>query len=116
MTEEHKEKKLGGCTGKGFLPGKSGNPGGRPRRKWLTEVTEELLDEKLQDPDFRAQYKEHLWNKLLAKGVVSAMTLDKVWERTEGKVSQPVEMNGNINISTISEKIAKARERKNRNG
>lgn len=24
-------KKLGGVTGKGFMPGKSGNPGGRPK-------------------------------------------------------------------------------------
>ncbi len=28
---EEKPKQLGGVTGKGFLPGRSGNPGGRPQ-------------------------------------------------------------------------------------
>ena len=28
---ESTKKKLGGITGKGFMPGKSGNPSGRPR-------------------------------------------------------------------------------------
>ena len=30
-TNEEKPKKLGGCTGKGFMPGKSGNPSGLPK-------------------------------------------------------------------------------------
>jgi hypothetical protein len=29
--EENKEYKLGGVTGKGFMPGQSGNPSGRPK-------------------------------------------------------------------------------------
>lgn len=29
--ETNNEKKLGGVTGKGFMPGVSGNPGGRPK-------------------------------------------------------------------------------------
>jgi hypothetical protein len=111
-----KEKKLGGCTGKGFMPGQSGNPGGVPKNKWLSDVTEEMLEEKLKDPKFREQYKDSLWKKLLAQGVVSAMTLDKIWERTEGKVTQTVDVNGTLNI-TISERMRKAKERKlNHNG
>jgi len=109
VVSDQPEKKLGGCTGKGFMPGQSGNPGGVLKNKWLTDVTEEMLKEKLQDPEFRALYKEQLWKKLLSQGVVSAMTLDKVWERTEGKVTQPVDVNGNLNVS-LSEIIQKARE------
>jgi hypothetical protein len=115
MMAENK-KKLGGCTGKGFMPGQSGNPGGVPKKKWLSDVTEEMLEEKLKDPAFREQYKDSLWKKLLAHGVVSAMTLDKIWERTEGKVTQTVDVNGSLNI-TISERMRKAKERKlNHNG
>jgi len=98
------------------MPGQSGNPGGVPKNKWLSDVTEEMLEEKLKDPTFRQQYKESLWQKLLAKGVVSAMTLDKVWERTEGKVTQPVDLNGNLNVTTVSERLRRAKERKNHNG
>lgn len=93
-----------------FKPGQSGNPNGRPKKKWLTEVTEELLEEKLSDPAFRATYKEALWKKLLSERVVGSMTLEKVWERTEGKVAQDLNLNGELALS-ISERMAKARER-----
>lgn len=107
---ETTEKKLGGCTGKGFMPGQSGNPGGRPKRSWLTEVTEELLEEMMSDPAQRAEYKQSLKQKLLAKGVVSAMTLDKVWERTEGKVAQPVRVSGELTVS-LAEELREGEER-----
>lgn len=96
-----------------FKPGESGNPSGRPKRKWLTEVADELLKEKLEDPQFRDQYKEQLWRKLLASNVVGAMTLDRVWERTEGKMTQPVDVEVSL---TISDRLSKARKRKNHNG
>jgi Family of unknown function (DUF5681) len=38
------EKQLGGVTGKGFLPGVSGNPGGRPKGRSLTAILREQLD------------------------------------------------------------------------
>ena len=94
-----------------FKPGQSGNPSGRPKKKWLTEVTEELLEEKLSDPEFRKTYKDALWKKLLSERVVGSMTLEKVWERTEGKVAQDVNLGGEVGIRTISERMAKAEER-----
>jgi hypothetical protein len=36
-------KKLGGITGKGFLPGQSGNAGGRPKRSPITDAYREIL-------------------------------------------------------------------------
>ena len=98
------------------MPGKSGNPGGRPRRKWMTDLAEELLEERLENsPEYRQQYKEMLWANMLSNKVVGAMTRDSVWERTEGKVSQPVDLNGNISVLTISERMQKARKRKKHN-
>lgn len=35
---------LGGVTGKGFLPGQSGNPGGRPKRRPITDAVLRELD------------------------------------------------------------------------
>jgi hypothetical protein len=93
----------------GWKPGQSGNPGGRPKKKWLTEVVEELLEEKLQNEEFRVAYKEAMWQRLMSQRVVGAMTLDKVWERTEGKVTQPVEMTVNL---SLAERLEKARQRK----
>lgn len=39
-------KKLGGCTGKGFTPGKSGNPSGGPRFKTAEAMLRLILNRK----------------------------------------------------------------------
>ncbi len=101
--------------GRPFQPGEAwtGNAGGRPKRKWLTEVADELLKEKLSDPKAREEYKKHLWDKLTKSNVVGAMTLDRVWERTEGKMPTNVKVGGELTV-TISERLKKARDRKSR--
>ena len=71
-------------------------------------MTAELLDEIASDPERREQFKQSILQKLLAKGVVSAMTLDKLWERHEGKVTQPVQVDGNLNL-TLSERFERAK-------
>jgi hypothetical protein len=47
--EEQRENNVGGITGKGFKPGQSGNPGGRPKGRSITAVVRALLDEALAD-------------------------------------------------------------------
>ena len=92
-------------------PGEVRNPLGiNGKRPWLTEATEEMLQEKLSDPVERKRWKDAQWDKMLKSGVVGAMFLDTAWERTEGKVTQPVDVNGNLNV-TLSEAIQKARRR-----
>jgi len=53
MTDEVQEQprsNLGGITGKGFMPGQSGNPGGRPRgSKSLRNLLIEALRKKAKD-------------------------------------------------------------------
>lgn len=94
-----------------FLPGQSGNPGGRPKRSWLTEATEEMLEEKLSDPEQRKRWKDSQWEKMLKNGVVGQMYMDSAWERTEGKVSQPVRVSGGLTVSLAEEVRQKAKER-----
>lgn len=93
-----------------FKPGQSGNPLGRPKKNWLTEATEELLEEKLSDPAERERWKNAQWEKMIKSGVVGAMFLDTAWERTEGKVAQPVRVSGELTVS-LADEIRKARER-----
>lgn len=107
-----KPKMLGGITGKGFMPGQSGNPGGR-KKTLLSDMTAELLEEIASDPEKREAFKQSIANKLLAKGVVSAMTLDKLWERHEGKVVQPVQVDGELNL-TLSERFQHAKSMKDK--
>lgn len=44
MAKKIKGKIPGGCTGKGFVPGKSGNPTGTNKKKKLSDCLRELLN------------------------------------------------------------------------
>jgi butyrate kinase len=105
-----KGKKLGGCTGKGFMPGQTGNPGGRPKKQPITEILNELF----ADKEF---VKKELRKVLSGKsGMAKVMLTKDAAERIEGRVTQPVEINGELTL-TISERMRKAKERKlNHNG
>ena len=97
------------CFGR-LVRGVSGNPTGRPKKNHITEAFEEMLEEKMADPEARQAFKEAHWKKLLSNTVVSSMTLEKILDRTEGKVSQPVQVSGELSVS-LSDEIRKARER-----
>lgn len=83
------------------------NRGGRPKKKITTEAMEEMLEEKLNDPVERQAFKEAMWAKLIGKGVVSTMLLQQVQDRTEGKIVQPVDVSGSIDIGSILESFRK---------
>jgi hypothetical protein len=93
-----------------FKPGQSGNPSGRPKRKWLTEATEEMLEEKLSDPKERKRWQDAQWEKMLKNGVVGQMYMDKAWERTEGRVPQDLNLGGEVSLN-LADAIAAARKR-----
>jgi hypothetical protein len=68
---------------KSWQPGQSGNPKGRPKGiKYLSEALKELLsDEALVD---------ELVKKLVERAKRSDNALNIIFERTEGKVTQPI--------------------------
>jgi hypothetical protein len=86
-TNNQHNRRLGGATGRGFMPGKSGNPGGRPRAavnvqelaRQHTEQAVRTLVEALRDPKLKVQAAQAL--------------LDRGWGRppqtihTEGQTS-----------------------------
>lgn len=70
-----------------------------------------MLQEKcIDDPTSRQQLKDALWKNLCSGKVVGSMTLEKLWERTEGKVRQDLNVSGEVDLR-ISERIRKARAR-----
>lgn len=90
-----------------WKPGQSGNPSGRPKKKPITEMYERLL----ADPK-NIEAIEAAVAKALSKGQMAmVLQLKEMTDRVEGKVSQPVEVEGSLAIHTLSERMIKARER-----
>jgi hypothetical protein len=85
-------KRPGGITGKGFLPGSSGNPQGRPRTAKFSDAARRLAEEIGQDGTTGAeQLAEHCLCQAL-KG--SARHAELFLNYTEGKPKQGVELSG----------------------
>jgi len=81
---------------KGWKPGQSGNPKGRPKGiKYISEALREQLGNKAVADEIA----KNLINR--AKKSDSAITI--VFERTEGKVTQPI--GGDPNMPIVVEKI-----------
>ena len=83
---EKTTKKLGGITGKGFMPGQSGNPGGRPRNP--------LKDFSLKEFNSWTDEKKR---KFLAK----VSPIDR-WKMTEGNPENDVNVQGEVIAKIIS--------------
>lgn len=87
-----------------WKPGQSGNPSGRPKKKPITEMYEELL----ADPDFLAALKTSLRGTVRKGNMAMVLQLREMTDRVEGKVTQPIEANVTVNLA---EAIAEARKR-----
>lgn len=79
----------GGATGKGFLPGKSGNPRGRPKGRTLTEILRAKLKEKGPDGKVNA---DAIAEEIIKQARAGHFQYTKeLLERTEGKVPDRVQ-------------------------
>jgi Family of unknown function (DUF5681) len=71
-----------------FKPGQSGNPGGRPKKKPLTEELEKILQSTGRDPQKRT-YAKRLMESAVKRAIKKdTLALREIWERAEGKVPQ----------------------------
>ena len=67
-----------------WKPGQTGNPGGRPKWKPLTEALQNLLEE---EPALNKELVK-AWVVKAGRGDVSAANM--LWDRLEGKVTQTI--------------------------
>lgn len=106
--EPSTEKLLGGCTGKGFMPGQSGNPSGRPKKRPISEIYERIME----NPENVGLIEAAVLKTILAGKMAAQLTLKEMAERIEGKVTQPVDVNGELTL-TLSDRIERARQKLN---
>ena len=106
MTDEVQEQpknNVGGITGKGFLPGRSGNPGGRPRgSKSLRNLLIEALRKKAKD----GKGGEKTFYELLTESIVvnaakgNASLVKLIFDYHEGPPPQKHELTETIYDAT----------------
>jgi Family of unknown function (DUF5681) len=89
-----------------WQPGQSGNPAGRAKKKPITELYEEILN----DPALKIQLKQAIVSRLTSNRIVGSMELKEAAERVEGKVVQKID--ADVTISTIAERLREAQERR----
>lgn len=82
------QKMLGGITGKGFMPGQSGNPGGRPKHKPFLEEIERWIIE--HPGDVTTAIKRAFANA--KRGDLA--TLRELMDRIDGPVTSKQEITG----------------------
>ena len=80
-------KQLGGITGKGFMPGQSGNPGGRPKDSLKNYIAKKLAD--MSDEEKEKWLKD---NKISG--------IDQ-WKMGEGNPKQDTEIDATITGPSI---------------
>ena len=95
--EEQRGNNVGGITGKGFMPGQSGNPGGRPRgSKSLRSLLVEALRKKAKD----GKGGEKEFYELLTESIVvnaakgNAALVKLIFDYLEGPPPQRHELTG----------------------
>jgi hypothetical protein len=92
--EGQRARQPGGCTGRGFLPGQSGNPkGGRPKVKGLMTALKAKLAEKSDDG---RTYEERLVAVLMdeaLKGRNRVAAVIAIFDRCLGKPAQQLNLN-----------------------
>ena len=100
---ETKEKQLGGCTGKGWLPGQSGNPNGRPpHKRYLSEIVREMLQEVRKGDVDNKTNDELVVMALFEKALVGdTKAIEMIHDWSEGKVTDSHKFEGDIPVSIV---------------
>jgi hypothetical protein len=102
-TAKQREKRIGGVTGKGFQPGVSGNPNGRPRTAKFSEAARQLLaeiDDRTGETNAECLVR-HCFKK--AKHG-SPRHLELLLAYVEGRPKQDVELSGAMKFENMSER------------
>jgi len=99
-----------------FKPGQSGNPGGHPKKRPLSDLYLALLEEPFDEAELRAKRKlprGATWGEAIARGVALAAINGKmgaareIREAIEGKATQRIEF-GDTTLMDAFEKMNEA--------
>jgi len=87
--------------------GQSGNPNGRPKKKPISELYGQILN----DPEALEAIKAAVSKAIRGGNMAMVLQLKEMADRVEGKVTQPIEADVSVNLADA---IAEARKRAGR--
>jgi len=103
-TQENRQTKTEHLEPYQWKPGQSGNPSGRPKKLPITEAFQRIFSDPVESEQF-------IRSIMASKSQIArVMIVEKAAERLEGKVTQPVEHSGEINL-TLADRMGRAKER-----
>lgn len=103
--------KPGGVTGKGFVPGQSGNPSGRPKSKLLSEAYRAALAELIPGDKRGRTIAEKIADEIIKQALKGKyMHASEIADRVEGKPRQAYDVELSVN-DELAEIVEKARKR-----
>ena len=90
---ENNEKMPGGITGKGFMPGKSGNPNGRPKKGTaIADILNDIGLERIIVNGEEITKREAVMRKVYAEAAKGqSWAIHFIADRTEGKAVERIE-------------------------
>ena len=93
MKQRGDAKKPGGVTGKGFRPGRSGNPKGRPSTRGLIEALRAAVAETVKDGRTVEQELAQTLVREALHGRRKLTALAEIFDRLEGRPKQQLDLN-----------------------
>lgn len=101
----HKRRQIDPAVGRAtqFKPGKSGNPGGRPKKALVTRIYEDIFASARN----RDEIKDSLFLTLKSGRMAGVLLMREAAERMEGKVTQEIEVSGSLQNMTDEQLIAR---------
>lgn len=102
------KKQLGGVTGKGFMPGVSGNPAGKPKgTKHLSTLLWEALQERARNKDGSKSDKTHadlVIARLIKDNIEKGSRTELIFDRIDGYAKQEIDVTtGGESLNTTPE-------------
>ena len=98
--EKTTKKQLGGVTGKGFMPGESGNPNGRPKGSGIS-ITTEIKKKLAEVPEGKkSTYLELLIKRIFKQAIQDGdqQMIKNIWNYVDGMPVVRGEIDANVNV------------------
>lgn len=112
-TSQNRRKLRGGhdpSIGRQWPKGVSGNPGGRPKKAYVTKIYEDIFAKAKN----RDEIQDAIFLTLKSGRMAGVLLLREAAERMEGKVTQEIEVSGSLQNMTdeqLMARLAKLREK-----